>query len=70
MFSKKKKDDVFLYVSGELCETSKELLKDIFINYYRFSGEDIILSIIFSCSAFSFDVSISYSFSYNFCEIV
>lgn len=24
----------------------------------------------FSCSTFSFDVSISYSFSYNFCEIV
>ena len=23
------------YVSDELCETSKELLKDMFVNYYR-----------------------------------
>ena len=41
------------------------------LSYFsNISGEDIILSIIFSCSTFSFDVSISYSFSYNFCEIV
>lgn len=28
------------YVSGELCETSKELLKDMFINYYRLYEHD------------------------------
>ena len=28
------------YISGELCKTSQELVKDMFVNYYRLFEED------------------------------